>query len=150
MKVCFKCNIEKEEAQFYRHSAMADGYLNKRKDCTKADVKNNYIKNIDRYKEYFRERAKLPSSIQARKDYVNTEKGKEIANNSKYKWTRNNPIKRMANIIVGNAEGMTGDDQHLHFEFRSQPICGRGLTGRIDPLQVFEVCPLTAPAYLQL
>lgn len=51
---------------------------------------------------------------------------------------------------TGNAQGMTGEDQHLHFEFRSQNICGRGLTGRVDPIEIFETCPLNSPAYLHL
>jgi murein DD-endopeptidase MepM/ murein hydrolase activator NlpD len=43
---------------------------------------------------------------------------------------------------TGNAAGMTGADQHLHFEIRTVPAPGLGLDGRISPLQVFGVCPL--------
>lgn len=43
MKVCFKCGIEKEISDYYKHSQMLDGYLNKCKDCTKSDVKNNKV-----------------------------------------------------------------------------------------------------------
>lgn len=42
----------------------------------------------------------------------------------------------------GNAKGMTGPDLHLHFEVRSNPAPGLGLSGRIDPLKVYPVCPL--------
>ncbi|AOY00087.1 M23 family metallopeptidase [Jeongeupia sp. USM3] len=44
---------------------------------------------------------------------------------------------------TGNAAGMVGADQHLHFEIRTEPLPGLGLGGRISPLQVFGVCPMT-------
>ena len=39
MKVCFKCNIEKEIGSFYVHNQMADGHLNKCIDCSKKDTR---------------------------------------------------------------------------------------------------------------
>jgi len=49
----------------------------------------------------------------------------------------------------GNARGMPLADQHLHFEIRTQPVAGRGLSGRLTPLVVFGVCPLREAAYRQ-
>lgn len=45
MKKCFKCGASKEMSEFYKHPATLDGYLNKCKKCTKADIKLNVEKN---------------------------------------------------------------------------------------------------------
>jgi len=42
----------------------------------------------------------------------------------------------------GNARGMRGPDQHLHFEIRTEPRPGMGLAGRMSPMRVFGICPL--------
>jgi hypothetical protein len=56
MKTCFKCNKKLSLGMFYKHPQMPDGHVNKYKECNKKDVTNNRNKNIDRVREYDRNR----------------------------------------------------------------------------------------------
>lgn len=103
MKECFKCGVLKELKEFYKHAQMADGHLNKCKECNKKDVKENRVLKIDYYTEYERNRANLPHRIKARSDYAKTEGGKIAGIRGKKKWISDNLIKRAASTIVGNA-----------------------------------------------
>lgn len=62
-KKCFKCQAVKTIEEFYKHSKMADGHLNKCKECTKNDVKDHREKNLDKVRAYDRQRAKTESRI---------------------------------------------------------------------------------------
>lgn len=82
MKTCFKCGVCQPRENFYKHSRMADGLLGKCKDCTKKDANEHRANNLEKVREYDRERGK------------NKERMKKAAEISK-KW-RKDDARRMA------------------------------------------------------
>ena len=89
-KICRGCNKELDITCFYSHPAMADGHLNKCKECVKKIVKARRVLNIEKVREYDRKRSKT----QKRKIF-------SIANNKK--WITNNPEKYKAHNALNNA-----------------------------------------------
>jgi hypothetical protein len=59
-KRCFKCGIVKHLDEFYKHPQMGDGHLNKCKECSKKDIKENRNKHLEYYREYDIKRSDLP------------------------------------------------------------------------------------------
>lgn len=104
MKKCFKCGLQKPLSEFYAHKGMSDGHLNKCKDCTKSDTKNNRDKNQEYYKEYDAWRFKNDPRVRARhKKYLSTPEGISAMRRAQYEWIMSNPEKRAAHVILGNA-----------------------------------------------
>lgn len=89
-KQCFKCGETKPLSDFYRHRMMADGHLNKCKDCTKKDVRSHRIDNQERVRAYDRSRAKEPHAVARRAAYAE-------------RYRRDHRERRAAHTQVGNA-----------------------------------------------
>lgn len=102
-KTCFKCNQTKPLTKFYRHPRMADGHLNKCKDCTKSDTRATRLARLDYYLEYDRNRGSLPSRVKARAAYAKTERGKYVKRRGMATYSASNPLRRVAHTAVGNA-----------------------------------------------
>lgn len=90
IKKCFKCGKVKDATFFYKHSEMADGYLGKCKECTKKDVTEHRLKNIERVRAYDRKRGKLPHRIKSC-----------LKNTRKYRKVY--PLRYAAQTILNNA-----------------------------------------------
>lgn len=103
MKKCFKCKLEKPETEFYGHPEMNDGRLGKCKECTKADVRENRKKKAEYYKQKDKERANLPHRVEARKIYQASGAGRITGSKAKIRWIEHNPVKRAAQVKLGNA-----------------------------------------------
>ncbi len=95
MKVCFKCDINKPLDMFYKHEKMADGRLNKCKDCTKKDSSrrhHNLNKDVDWVKkERLRNRDKYH-----RLNY----KEKISKKNNTYPWRKSYKLKNLCRKFV--------------------------------------------------
>ena len=89
-KICFKCGTKKPLTEFYKHPQMADGHLNKCKECNKLDSKKDYRNNIDEKIAYDKKR----NATQERRDAAREKQRKHRAEN---------PLKYKARTAVGNA-----------------------------------------------
>lgn len=141
MKKCFKCKEIKPLAEFYMHSAMADGRLGKCKACAKADVRENYAANRDHYLAYEKGRQNLPHRVEGRKEYSLSPAGKRVHEKAARKWRQSNLKKRAAHILVGNAirdgklikkpcEGCGSNRSHAHHDDYSKPLEVRWLCAK--------------------
>lgn len=68
-KTCFVCNVEKDITEFYKHSAMKDGYLNKCKNCCVMQAKEHRALNIEKIRAYDRNRPNKKERTQKSKEY---------------------------------------------------------------------------------
>jgi len=127
-KNCFKCQRLLPLSEFYTHPRMTDGHLGKCKACTKADVKRNYRRNHEHFRQYEKARFKTESRKQYRKRLLSEFRTRE-------------PQKYRARVAVGNAiRGgklkrqpceVCGDKRsEAHHEDYSQPLNVRWLCKR--------------------
>ncbi len=89
-KECFKCKTVKPLTEFYKHSRMADGHLNKCKECAKTDVSNHRNQNLEKVRAYDRARGKIPERIKANSEITHA-------------WREEDKRRSVAHSIVARA-----------------------------------------------
>lgn len=101
-KRCFKCGRTKPVTSFYRHPKMADGYLNKCKECAKRDARNaDPVKRA----EYERERWDRPERREQVAASVARAKERDPARFARYQreYHQRHPERRKARGMVRRA-----------------------------------------------
>lgn len=105
-KICRECGRTLSFGSFYVHPRMADGHLNKCKDCVRSRVGKHRQDNIDRILAYDRQRGDLPHRVLARKAYAQSSIGKERVAVGSTAWSKRNPEKIYATRAVSSAVKM--------------------------------------------
>jgi len=108
MKVCFKCFVEKPLSDFYPHKSMLDGHLNKCKDCTKRDALLHRERNLEKVREYDRNRPNREERVKTICARISRlcKEDKEFSqrvSGIKRKWASLNQHKRKAQYAASNA-----------------------------------------------
>jgi hypothetical protein len=143
-KACFKCLATKSLDAYYKHPKMADGHLNKCKECTKRDTINARRLNLEYYREYDRERSCLPKRVKMRKQVAERRKNdpdlRDRDRMLKAEWQKRNPEKGAAHHAVNNAV-RDGRLVKLACERCGNPDSEGHHDDYTKPLDVIWLCP---------
>ena len=115
-KECFKCKTVKPLEEFYKHLMMADGHLNKCKQCTKLDVGKNRERNIESIREYDRQRALLPArkklNIEVNRAWRSEDKRRGAAHSAVSRAIRKGTLVRSCCERCGNPKSVAHHEDY--------------------------------------
>ena len=115
-KVCFKCDIDKPLTDYYKHAQMGDGHLNKCKDCTKKDAHQHRSNNLERVREYDRQRGKLAKRIASNTEVTRAwraeDKRRQQAHKAVAKGLRHGTLLKESCCRCGNEKSVAHHDDY--------------------------------------
>ena len=107
-KTCNVCLVKKTTADFYKHPQMADGFLGACKECHKKAVISNRLKNVKRYREYDKQRSKLPhrvaKAIAITKKFRKEDSRRQQCHNAVMRALRSGKIEPAACFVCGSED----------------------------------------------
>jgi len=119
-KECFKCKAIKPMTEFYKHSVMPDGHLNKCKECTKKDVAEHRANNLEKVRAYDRERGKNPERIKLATEITKAwraeDKRRQVAHSAVARAIRKGDLIRMSCVRCG------AEKTEAHHEDYDKPL----------------------------
>jgi ribosomal protein S27AE len=118
VKECFKCKTVKPLSDFYKHSKMADGHVNKCKECNKNDVTEHRNKNLEKIREYDRARGKESKRIKATTEITRAWRAEDsrrnVAHSLVAKAIRNGTLVRQPCVRCAEAKSLAHHEDYDH------------------------------------
>ena len=119
-KTCFKCFKTLPLTEFYKHADMGDGHLGKCKECTKKDVMLHRLSNLEKIREYDRQRSKNKERAKAAQEISNRWRNEDArrykCHTAVAKAIRNGIIERKPCCFCGEEKSMA------HHESYNNPL----------------------------
>jgi hypothetical protein len=116
MKTCFKCGVCQPRSNFYKHSGMSDGLLGKCKECTKKDVNSHRLLNLEKVRQYDRDRAKNPERAKAASEisarWRKEDKRRTAAHNAVARAIRSGSIEKRPCSVCGSEKSLAHHESY--------------------------------------
>lgn len=114
-KACIRCGKTKPLSEYYKHSQMGDGHLNKCKSCTKSDSRKRYHEKIEDPAWLVKERKRGRDKYMKFK-YKSSRKNKCITQKA---WEEKFPEKKKATTAANYVLCPPGMQRH-HWSYNKQ------------------------------
>lgn len=103
LKTCRSCLAAKPIDEFYAHAQMSDGHINQCKNCVRERVRAHRSANLEKIREYDRQRNRTDKGRAGARHYSKTVNGKAAKLCSLQAWRKRNRLKTRAYNSVQEA-----------------------------------------------